>query len=123
MNTAGSSDWLDDLLKTEAPVPADPVFVAQVLHRLDMPQPVTYARAEEDLLGWLRGETLMVVTAITLLVTFTPAMAQGWLAFSLTPWNATVWLQGGFVAACLSVAALVHIALNMAQWHPMDAMN
>ena len=118
MNTSGSPDWLDDILKTEAPVPDDPVFVAQVLQRLDMPQTVTPARPEAVLLGGAWGEALVLVSAITLLVAFTPAMTQGWLAFSQAPWSAKVWSHGGFVLACLSMAVLVHGAWDEVEGHP-----
>lgn len=122
MNASEAHDWLDDILKSEAPVPADPAFVAQVLQRLDAAHPVPHAPQTEALVGWPWGEALMWVSAIALLLAFTPAMTQGWLAFSQAPWSANVWSQGGFVAACLSMAVLVYGALDVAHVCMADAV-
>jgi broad specificity phosphatase PhoE len=122
MNAPEASDWLDDVLIYQETVPADPVFVAQVLRRLDMAQPLANSSTAEVLLAWSGSREWIVISATILLVVFTPAMAQGWLAFSQAPWSATVWSQGEFVAACLSMAVLVCGALKMAHVHLSDTM-
>jgi len=122
MNAIETPDWLDEVLNSEVPLPADQAFVAKVLQQLDVPQQVPYARPTEVLDESPWRDVLMAVSTITLLMTFTPAVTQGLLVFSHAPWDATVWSQGELVAACLSVAVLVHGALDLAQVRLFDVM-
>jgi hypothetical protein len=115
MNALEATDWLDDILTPDAPLPADPAFVTQVLHRMAMQISVPPSRPIDVLLAWPWVEALMAVLVITTLVAFTPALTQGWVAFSRAPWDATVWSQGGFCATCLCMVALVYGALEVAQ--------